>query len=56
MRNSTRSNTESVRDSTLDKVLCSIFDSNCYTDIRTVTDISKTTIIGHRRQIDPKII
>ena len=50
MKNSTRSSKES-RDSTLDKVLCSGFDSNCYTYIRTVTDISKTTIIGHRRQV-----
>ena len=36
----------SPRESTPDKVLCSIFDSNYYTDIRTVSDISKTTSIS----------
>lgn len=32
-------------DKTPDQGLCSVYDSNYYTDIRTVSDTSKTTII-----------
>ena len=45
LENSTRFDNEVLR-STSDKVLCSVFDSNYYTDIRTVSDISKTTSIS----------
>ena len=44
MMNSPWSDTLS-EDKTSDQGLCSVYDSNYYTDIRTVSDTSKTTII-----------
>ena len=44
MRNSPWSD-KSSEESTSDQGLCSVYDSNYYTDIRTVSDTSKTTII-----------
>lgn len=44
MKNSPWSD-KSSEESASDQGLCSVYDSNYYTDIRTVSDTSKTTII-----------